>query len=376
MELLVDRGADMAAAEIDGWTALHVAALYGKLEVVELLVEKGAVVSAVSHLGMTPLCFASFNGEVAALQALMRAGGDAAQGNCIGHSAVHAAALYDQVDVLRALLPPPTSSGSGSSGHHGVSTTESDGADDAAHGSLSATMTCRFGNTPLHLAAGSGRMRAARFLLDRGERLIDAHNVHGQTPLHLACESGHCDMVQLLIERGADMHKVDGCGATALHVAAINRQPEAALVLLKKKARITARDDEGNTPLYYAVYAPCGEPQDVIPDAASERFRREVMNVAELLIDKGASVNFRSVLWLSRRASPLSVARARWGYGTAWKLLQLRMRFLWKSLCGTREADSSAEPVPLAQVAVVGEELSVAQAGSPAVGTAAAAPAE
>ena len=47
--------ANVNALNDRSWTALHVAALYGRLEAAALLVERGAKVNAVNAYGETPL---------------------------------------------------------------------------------------------------------------------------------------------------------------------------------------------------------------------------------------------------------------------------------------------------------------------------------
>jgi len=53
--LWVAARADVNAAEKDGWTALHWAAMEGHTDVVRLLLQNGANVEAVTERGLTPL---------------------------------------------------------------------------------------------------------------------------------------------------------------------------------------------------------------------------------------------------------------------------------------------------------------------------------
>ena len=52
---LVDRGADVSAADIHGETPLHVAAAVGRMDIARLLVDRGADVTAADSRGETPL---------------------------------------------------------------------------------------------------------------------------------------------------------------------------------------------------------------------------------------------------------------------------------------------------------------------------------
>jgi ankyrin repeat protein len=62
-ELLLDHGADPAAAQDSGFTALHAAAQHGDLELASLLLERGADAHAVTADGRTPAAIAREQGN-------------------------------------------------------------------------------------------------------------------------------------------------------------------------------------------------------------------------------------------------------------------------------------------------------------------------
>ena len=51
----VNEGVTLFAKDDRGYSALHVAALFGQTQMVELLVDLGALVNAADHYGRTPL---------------------------------------------------------------------------------------------------------------------------------------------------------------------------------------------------------------------------------------------------------------------------------------------------------------------------------
>ncbi len=79
----------------------------------------------------------------------------------------------------------------------------------------------------------------------------------GCTPLHHACESGDKDLVKLLISKGADVNarsaKGGGLYVTPLHAAAFCQFRKICKILLKAGADVNAKDENGSTPLHYAV---------------------------------------------------------------------------------------------------------------------------
>jgi ankyrin repeat protein len=70
VQLLLGKGAAVDAADEDGWTALHCAALNGHEATVRLLLEKGAAVDAADEGGWTALRWAARNGHEAIVQML------------------------------------------------------------------------------------------------------------------------------------------------------------------------------------------------------------------------------------------------------------------------------------------------------------------
>ncbi|MCJ1246909.1 Ankyrin repeat domain-containing protein 44 [Trapelia coarctata] len=76
-----------------------------------------------------------------------------------------------------------------------------------------------FGNTALHLAAGSGFPDIVRLLIKKGAN-IQVSNEGGATPLHRAIRSEHLPTVAILLEAGSDVMAPDNFGNTAAHCAA------------------------------------------------------------------------------------------------------------------------------------------------------------
>jgi ankyrin repeat protein len=127
----------------DGWTPLHLAALFGRADAVRLLINKGADVAARS-------------------------------GNAMANTALHAAAAGRASGVAKILIECGASPNTRQNG----------------------------GWTPLHAAAQNGDVELARTLLDSGADVtIRADNQ--QSPLDLALTKGQQAMVEFLEERGA-----------------------------------------------------------------------------------------------------------------------------------------------------------------------------
>jgi serine/threonine-protein phosphatase 6 regulatory ankyrin repeat subunit B len=104
------------------------------------------------------------------------------------------------------------------------------------------------GDTPLHLAACTGKQETVRLLLDRGAD-INAQDRHGQTALMVAVTGDFAALVQELLERGADIDRQDNFGLSAL-MYAVNRPHLASLrVLLDWEANVDLQDRQGRSAL-------------------------------------------------------------------------------------------------------------------------------
>jgi len=145
LRALLKQGADVNAAEGDGTTALHWAAMNGDVETTRMLLYAGANVKATTRLGgHTPLLMVSRLGNAAMMKTLIEGGADPNQ---------------------------PTTNGT----------------------------------TPLMLAAASGNVDAVALLLDRGAKIDAKENAMGETALMFAAAYGRTGVVQLLVARGADV---------------------------------------------------------------------------------------------------------------------------------------------------------------------------
>jgi ankyrin repeat protein len=97
--------ADVNAAQPDGMTALHWAALNGDTTLVDLLVAARAKVDPVTRLGeYTPLHLAAERGHGAIVTRLLAAGSHAVAVTTTGVQAIHFAADAGSVESVRALI--------------------------------------------------------------------------------------------------------------------------------------------------------------------------------------------------------------------------------------------------------------------------------
>jgi ankyrin repeat protein len=142
VQALLAHGADVNAAQGDGMTALHWAALNGDLKTTSLLLAARAKTEAVTRIGgYTALHLASSRGQAAVVARLLEAGSRVAAVTDTGVQAIHFAAQAGNPDALQSLLDR--------------------GADVNARDNT-------YGRTPLIFATSENRLAAMKLLIARG----------------------------------------------------------------------------------------------------------------------------------------------------------------------------------------------------------------
>ena len=222
---LLDRGADVDAAEPDGTTALHWAAHNEDLEVAARLVEAGAEVDATTRYGVAPLALAATNGSPETLRMLLEAGADANRASGEGETPLMTVARTGVVPAVAVLL------------EHGAEV-------DAVEGWR--------GQTALMWTASQDNPGAAATLIAAGADL-HARSAGGFTPLLFAAREGSLRALDGLLAAGADPDDTLPNGTSALGMAVYNAQYEIAARLLAAGADPDARG-QGWTALHQVVW--------------------------------------------------------------------------------------------------------------------------
>lgn len=342
---LIREGADPNAAQADGLTALHWAALNDQVEIAEVLLYAGANAQPTTRLGgYTPLHLASRAGNAAVVETLLEAGADPAVYTATGVTAMHFAAQANATEVIGSLV--------------------------AAGADLDATDT--FSNrTPLMFASGRNATAALQALVEfdadvslvtaikdyekiseeateeraRRTRVRDAAKdpeedeeetedtrrggqgrqgggagggsgepealpnapkalssieqigkQGGFSALHYAAREGHIESARLLVAAGADVDQLTaGDQSSALLVAVINGNYDLARALLESGADPNLLSDDDVGPLFATLNIEWSlrtwYPQ---PQAFRQQFT-SYLDLMKLLLDAGADPNKRTI---------------------------------------------------------------------------------
>ncbi|XP_029007428.1 serine/threonine-protein phosphatase 6 regulatory ankyrin repeat subunit C-like [Betta splendens] len=248
--------------DIQGQTALMLAALGRHSDCVHILLEKGAKADAADKRGFTALHRAVMLGSEDCVSALLEHGASALFRDSQGRTALHLAASCGYTELLHTLLKAAVEADPLDSmlDHRGYTPTH--WASYHGHeGCLQILLENKLfsnqeGNTftPLHCALVNGHDVAAKLLVKTvGQQIVIVGDTKGRTPLHAAAYSGSVAGLQLVLAQGAEVNAVDHCGYSALMVAAECGQTMAVEFLLHKaKPDLTLVDVNNNTALHLA----------------------------------------------------------------------------------------------------------------------------
>ena len=112
----------------------------------------------------------------------------------------------------------------------------------------------RYGMTALCLAARNGSLAVVKTLIDNGAFYIAKNNA---SPLVEACGSGHLDVVKYLVEKGAKINTTHKDGFFPLMAAAKEDRIEVFKYLLSKGAKIDMDADDYNILEYACINNAC-----------------------------------------------------------------------------------------------------------------------
>ena len=312
---LLKEGADVNAAQGDGMTALHWAALNGDAELASMLLYAGANVGAKTRIGgYTPLHLAAQIGNANVMAPLVAAGAQVAALTTTGATALMQAAHSGSADAVRILI------------------------ENGADPNVKETAN---GQTALMFAAASDRVEVVKLLLSRGadlhatsrvedfsaltmsndadqngvprpqaprgpgpdvpgitrpfnyNELIGKHG--GLAALHFAARQGAVATAEALIKGGADVNQ-RGAGdrTTPVLVAAINGHFDLVSYLLDNGADPNLASQGGVTPLY-AVVNVQWQPRSFYPQPrAYLQQKTSYLELMRKLLDQGADPNART----------------------------------------------------------------------------------
>ncbi|XP_030373109.1 protein phosphatase 1 regulatory subunit 12C isoform X7 [Scaptodrosophila lebanonensis] len=213
---LLDQGADINTANVDGLTALHQACIDDNLEMVEFLILHGADINRQDNEGWTPLHATASCGFVSIARYLVENGADVAAVNSDGDLAVDLAIDVEHrpmIDYMQKVV--------------------------------------RELNIDVEQARKAEEQAmlndAKKWLRSDASEMDRPHPKTGATALHVAAAKGYTNVLSLLLAGRGNVDRQDNDGWTALHAAAHWGQKETAEMLIESQADMDIRNYAGQS---------------------------------------------------------------------------------------------------------------------------------
>ena len=313
---LIEKRANVNAADNDGTTALHWASYHNDLEAAALLIKAGARVNAANDLGATPLWTAAQNGSERMVSRLLIAGANPNAKLLLGETVLMVASRSGYPAIVEELIAEGADVNARAArgqtalmwavaqkhpqvvrvllAHKADVKARSDVWTDTMavtpHGYLGYNVAVPHGSdTALLFAARVGDLESAKLLVAAGANVNDM-DAWGITPVVFAAHSGFVDVLEFLLEKGADPN-ASKAGFPALHIAVMRRDERMAGILLTRGA-------DANAPL--RTWTPTRRSSDdfnfepelvgATPFWLASRFTQP--NMMRLLLKHGADAKF------------------------------------------------------------------------------------
>ncbi|XP_069831787.1 protein phosphatase 1 regulatory subunit 12A isoform X4 [Dendropsophus ebraccatus] len=242
---LLDRGADINYANVDGLTALHQACIDDNLEMVKFLVENAASINQPDNEGWIPLHAASSCGYVDIAEYLISQGANVGAVNSEGDTPLDIAEEEAMEEVLQNEV-----------NRQGIDVEAArkeeerimlrDARQWLNSGQINDVRHTKSGGTALHVAAAKGYTEVLKLLIQAGYD-INVKDYDGWTPLHAAAHWGKEEACRILVENLCDMDTVNKVGQTAFDVA--DEDILGYLEELQKKQNLLLSEKQEKSPL-------------------------------------------------------------------------------------------------------------------------------
>lgn len=279
-ELLIRSKADVNARDFNNNTAIHLALTSRKpQETLGLLLGNGADPNGKNNFGNTALhLVVTLNLPTELLSILIARSADPNSRNKLGNSPLMEAVRAKKKEESRLLLQAGAS----------LFATNNEDRSPLTEAIFQGIETFRWlvgpesvalrddnGNTPLHVAVRVGDHPAVVSYLLASGAMINDRNKNGNTPLLLAIDRESVEICQLLLQSGADIYTLNNDAVSAL--AALFQKKLAFVDQVITSDLLEKTDSSQNTPLFHAVFS------DSLP-------------ITDLLLKKGAKIQAKNLL--------------------------------------------------------------------------------
>jgi len=276
-KLLISYQANIEHVDKNGWTSLMWATYKGHGEVVQFMLLQGANIHVTVAYNMTCLLWAAGRGHTQIVQMLCEKGSKANHTDKFGNTALFWACRRGYVDIAQCLLDYEADPNIvGSNGSSPLLNAMKGNYTDCVSvllrsPHLNVNQSDRDGHTALSFAAKLGTEQMVSQLLQSGAYL-NLTDHQGDTALIKATKHGHPNVVKILLAKFADVDIKGKDCKTALHIACEHGNLAIVRELLACSADIEAMNLDHETPLLRTV-------------------KEGTYEIVKLLLDHGADIS-------------------------------------------------------------------------------------
>jgi len=325
----------------EGMTALHIACIYKKHDIIDVLIAHNANINAKTATGETPVYSAISSYDLVGMKKMIASGCDTSMLSSYT-PIVETFLSFAVKEIVETLLQygadpdvPNTSSGNTTMHDAAISSTEI--LQIVFPLCKNPNARNKKGETALFLAAQLDKIENLKILISSGRCDINIQDNSGATALFLALKENKIEHARLLIKAGANIYLADNDNANLLHYAVLIRKnmeheniradtPTSELIdeiltpevitsscfpvsIFRAKPQINealqlldAQDKNGNTPLHNAVKAKKPESVKVLLKYGSSTTVTNSIGYTPLTIAQ--NYGFRHIIEPLEQASP------------------------------------------------------------------------
>ena len=251
VEMLLERGVDIAETDQRGRGLLHAAAVNGRPDIAEFVIEKGLSVNTKDKQGRTSLHDAGRFGNVNMIQRLLNLGADPRLEDFSGRTPANVAWQNGEMAAFDMLSKQPVVEG------------------EESQPPLPDTS-----QLPVWSLAKLGLEDiVARKIAQKAKNLFALSHLDpdtDDTPIHCAILANHSSILRRLLAAGLSPDTQNASFRSPLHHAAINPDNSLIQILLTTHPNLNPRDETGVTPLWLAHVAKCQENALLLVEAGAE----------------------------------------------------------------------------------------------------------
>ena len=218
---------DVNTTTNEGWTTLHFSARNGTYKLFKLFTDMGTNIDVKDNLGRNCLHIAALYGHLNLCKTLIdKHNFDVHMADENGWTALHYSARNGSYELLTCFTGMGSNIG----------------------------LKDNFGRNSLHFAALSGHLNLCRILLDKHKFNVDMADNGGCTALHFSAENGSYELITYFVNMGSDIHLKDNLGRNCLHVAALHGHLNLSKTLIDEdNFDVQMADNDGWRALHYSA---------------------------------------------------------------------------------------------------------------------------